>query len=212
MGGGGMNKCMSPAGHAAFSAFVFLEDHVKRGAGGVIDLTGLPKPEREARRRKYIYETLVDSGYREARSDPRRATSLDVKLNKFAAGARLGRLFADQAGTVAPKLTPAVWNTQLRLVMNALPFDCRRASARMEPTPRRNDLCDSDFPCYFCGLGEDSTRHVFGECSVIRPARDKIGKMLGCKLGHAMTVTLLAFKKVDNPAVALAIACFNWVV
>ena len=210
--GGAMNRCMSPEGHAAYSAFVVLEDHAERRQGGTIDLDKLPKMDQGPKRRKYVYDILAASGYEGPRSDPKFSTSMDNKLNKFAAGARLGRHFVAQAGVVARCLTPAVWNTQLRLAFNALPFDCRRASANMDPVPRPNMLTDSPFPCYFCGEGEDSTAHVYDGCRVVRTARERMGRMMGCNLGHDMKTTLLAFPVVANKAVALAITCFNWAV
>ena len=47
--------------------------------------------------------------------------------------------------------------------------------------------------CYFCGAGEDSAEHVYGECAVVREARRRWAVVLGCKLGDAWEVTLLAF-------------------
>ena len=82
----------------------------------------------------------------------------------------------------------------------------------MDPTVRPSPLSDSPFPCYFCGIGEDSTTHVYGPCTVVRKARAEMGRMMGCTLRDDMSVTLLAFAKSTNPAVALAIVCFNWAV
>jgi ribonuclease HI len=210
--GGAMNGCMSPEGHAAYSAFVVLEDHVDRRQGGDINIDKLPPVSQGPKRRRFLYNMLAASGYKGSRSDPKKATSLNSKINKFVAGSGLGQCFVAQAGVVAQALTPAVWNTQLRLVFNALPFDCRRASARMDPEPRPSPLTDSDYHCYFCGAGEDSTTHVYADCPVVRAARNRMGRMFGCNLGHDMSTTLLAFPVVHNKAVALAITCFNWAV
>ena len=212
--GHAMDNCMAPDGHAAYCAFVILEDHAARRHGRSIDLSGLPGRGKKdaAKRRRFLYRLLATGGFRAARSDPRKPTSLDRKIGRYVEGDRPGRHFAAQAKGVAGRLTPAVWNNQLRLMFNALPFDHRRADAHMEVTPRPNGLWESDFPCYFCGHGEDSTEHVYGECLVVRAARKRVARMLGCVLTDDMAVTLLAFPVVKNPAVAVGIICFNWAV
>ena len=210
--GRAMDNCMTTEGHAAYCAFVVLEDHAPRQVGGRLDLGRLPRAGLPAKRRAYIYRLLADTGYAAARSSPAKGTSLDNKIGKFVPGPGQGRLLVAQAGAVARKLTPAVWNTQLRLTYNALPFDCRRESACMDPTRRNTSGVGSPFPCYFCGEGEDSTKHVFGECKVVRKARRGVARLVGCNLDDSMRTTLLAFPVVDNPAVALAIVCFNWAV
>ena len=82
----------------------------------------------------------------------------------------------------------------------------------MDVTDRPSLLTDSPSPCYFCGAGEDSAEHVYGECVVVRSAWAGLAKMLGCKLTDDFAVTLLSFPRLDNPAVAVAIVCFNWAV
>lgn len=212
--GRAMNHCMLPHGHAAFCAFALLEDYASRKHGIVIDLSALPSraPQHAAKRRRHIYLLLADRAYDKPRRGQGVATSLDSKMGRFVEGNGLGSLFVSQAAAVANKLTPAVWNTQIRLMHNALPFERRRAAAHMEVERRWSVLTDSHYPCYFCGAGEDSAEHVFGDCAVVRTARDRMGAMLGCSLGHDFAVTLLAFPKLANPAVAIAIVCFNWAV
>jgi ribonuclease HI len=203
---------MSPIAQGAFAAFTFLEDHVERDQGGAIDLAGLPGPGQAARRRSFIYKALADNGYRIPRLDPKKDTSLEVKLFKMSGVTGLGHHFVKQAGQVAHLLTPAVWNTQLRLNYNALPFDRRRFNAKMDPITRPSPLTSSPFPCFFCGAGEDCAPHVFGPCVVVRAARDQLGALVGSRLGHEWSTTLLAFPPVSNKAVAVSIACFNWAV
>jgi ribonuclease HI len=208
-----MDKCMATQGHAAYSAFVLLEDHIPRGVGGVIDLAALPGPgsAQAPKRRRYLYGVLANNGYH----GPRRLhkeTSVDAKIGRFVGGPSPGKYFGSQAAKVAHTLTPAVWNTQLRLMFNALPFERRRAGANMEVPSRPSLLTEYDYPCYFCGGGQDSTEHVFGECEVICTARAALGTLIGCKLANTMEVTLLSFPVLDNPAVAAAIVCFNWAV
>ena len=82
----------------------------------------------------------------------------------------------------------------------------------MDVKARPSPLAASDFPCYFCGVGDDSTLHVYGECWVVRAARKRVAAMLGCTLTDDMAVTMLSFPRVSNPAVAVTIVCFNWAV
>ena len=211
--GHAMDRCMAPEGHAAYAAFSFLEDHAPRGDGECIRLDSLPGPNKGPQRRRFVYQTLVHAGYKKQRDCSSKASSLGRKLGRFlAGGAELGRLFVKQAAAVACKLTPAVWNTQLRLMYNALPFDVRRDQANMEPAARPGPLSSSNFPCRFCERGEDSTPHVFGPCTVVRRARGDFATRVGCPVRHGLNYTLLAFPKDPNPAVALSIACFNWAV
>jgi hypothetical protein len=210
--GHAMDRCMTTRGHAAYAAFHMLEDYAPRRHNAIITLEALPPRSQGPKRRKFIYEHLAECAYDIPRLDPKRKTSLDRKINKFCPAMKLGRLFRAQAGVVARKLTPAVWNTQLRLMFNALPFECRRNSARMNPTHRPNSHTTSPFPCYFCGKGEDSADHVFGRCEVVREARTRVAASLGCVLVHDMRTTLLAFPTPNNPAMAVAIVCFNWAV
>ena len=131
--GRAMDKCMAPSGHAAYSAFRILEDHTVRKPGGAITLDDLPPrgPKHAAKRRKFLYLRLVESEYEKARSGKGVKTSVDSKIGRFVAGARPGRHFAEQAANTAGALSPSVWNTQLRLMHNALPFDRRRLGAKM---------------------------------------------------------------------------------
>ena len=53
---------------------------------------------------------------------------------------------------------------------------------------------------------------MYTKCKVVREARLKWGKMIGCKLSDDWATTLLTFPPVDNPAVAPGILGFNWAV
>ena len=43
--------------------------------------------------------------------------------------------------------------------------------------------------CFFCGAGEDSAEHVYGECAVVREARLRWAAVLGCELGDGWEVS-----------------------
>ena len=103
--GGAMDKCMAPTGHAAYSAFRILEDHAARGAGGAINLDGLPPQgvKHAAKRRRFLYLLLVNSGYAKARSGKGVKTSFDSKIGRFVAGDKPGRHVAEQAVNTATR-------------------------------------------------------------------------------------------------------------
>ena len=85
-----MDKCMTTDGHAAHSAFTFLEYFADRGKGGIIDLTKLPKMKAPAARRSYIYKTLADRVYETERMYAKRPSSLPAKLARFTCRALTG--------------------------------------------------------------------------------------------------------------------------
>ena len=70
-------------------------------------------------------------------------------------------LFKANCKLIKSSLSPVIWNTQLRLTFNALPFDRRLRSANILNTP-------SPLKCLFCGTAEDSLRHVYGDCEIIK--------------------------------------------
>ena len=102
------------------------------------------------------------------------------------------------------RISPAKWNTQFRLVMRALPFDRRRAEAKMSTR--------EDPYCYLCGEGDDSARHFYGECEVVREARKELGARIDCKLPEGLGYTALAFERTKGDLGARAILHFNWAV
>ena len=66
--------------------------------------------------------------------------------------------------------------------------------------------------CYFCGDGPDSAEHVYGECRVVRKARNKWGNKIGCLWTDTMDSAMLTFRPMVNKAYAIGIVCFNWAV
>ena len=225
-----MDYNMMPECHAAYSGWSFLEYFAPRlgdahpGARGnswCIDLQSLPGPKAASRRRGFIYRTAAREFYHDARTGSARKGSLPVKMGRFTRAPGAAGHFLANARTAAAGLSPAVWNLQVRLMHNALPFERRRRAANMEIAvrwrrQRREDLAQTlvgvGDGCFFCGGGEDSVEHVYGECPVVADARARWGDTLGCKLSDAWEVTLLAFPALDNPAVGPGIVTFNWAV
>ena len=97
-----------------------------------------------------------------------------------------------------------VWNTQLRLTFNALPFDHRLRNASILNTP-------SPLKCVFCGAAEDSLRHVYGECEVVKTARASYGSHIGCDLGAGLRDALMLFPA-TSPTKTLGSCAFNFAV
>ena len=217
--GDAMTKCMTPSGHAAHSGFTYMNYFCDRGAGRCISLEGLPEKRKGAARRKYIYQQMADRAYEYERGGPEAKTSLHYKLGRFTQEAERANYYKANAKKAAPDVTPAVWNTQLRLIHNALPFERRRRGANMVIAARTRRLEDGTEEkveegdaCFFCGQGPDSTEHVYGDCLVVRAARKGWGELIGCSWVDTMASATLTFRPVENKAHATGIVCFNWAV
>ena len=103
-----------------------------------------------------------------------------------------------------------MWNNQFKLVMNALATDCRRSSASMTVPLRHSPLSPSPFPCYFCGTGEDTVRHMYtNECPVTRESRLMLGGAVGITIVGTLRHSLLAFPP-TNPIITLATYSLNY--
>ena len=202
----GLDNNMVCEAHGAYGAFILLYSYVPR-RGKLIDLAALPPMDRPTARRRWVYNAIATEGLWRERRDPRIKTSLTRKLSnllktppllKEAHHVNAHAMLARKTRTV----TPAVWNTQFRLMMHALPFDRRRRKAKM--VVKKGG-------CYFCGKEEDSVRHVFG-CQVVNEAREELAKRIGCTLPHGLKYTLLAFPPTTSPISTLAFFHFNWAV
>ena len=79
---------------------------------------------------------MADRAYEYGRGNPAAKTSLHFKLGRFTQKPRRAANFVANAKAAAPDVTPAVWNTQLRLIHNALPFERRRSGADMQIADR----------------------------------------------------------------------------
>ena len=206
---------MSPSGHRAYGAFVLLEDHAPRGPDMAIDLADLPPPDKGASRRKWFYDKLAMGGYKKARSDPSVPTSIEFKLAKrlcldpAQAIVKASQVRAN-AELVRKMSSPAIWNTNFRLLFNALPFDKRRVDARMEVVERPMGCDPPRHDCFFCGKHEDSALHVYTCCPVVLEARARLNARMGTRMGNTWTEVLLAFPVLDSPLTAWLTACFNY--
>jgi ribonuclease HI len=189
-----MNGSMCPDEHSAFAAFTLLYDHSPR-TNALIDMSRLPPTDKPASRRRFIYNQLAVEGYWQKRSCPLKSTSLTTKLdrllppdiNKAVAGRRLNT----HLKLLGKKVTPAVWNLQFRLLFNACPFDVRRRKAKMDVEDRSSPLSRHSLPCYLCGVGRDSMRHVMCRCPVVVGARVALGVKLGFNFPSDITHVLL---------------------
>jgi ribonuclease HI len=189
-----MNGSMRPDEHSAYAAFTLLHDHSPR-SNALIDMSGLPSPDKPAARRRFLYTQLALSGYWQKRSCPSQPTSMQNKLGRLlpphvdkAAAVRHLRSHAKALGRRA---TPAAWNYHLRLVSNSTPFEVRRRQANMDVSSRLSSSSRHSLPCYLCGVGRDSLRHVMCRCPVVVGARTEIGVKLGIAFPSSVSHVLL---------------------
>ena len=154
-----------------------------------------------------MYELLAAEGYWIERDDLAKKSSLPRKLAKFTGGPAssvLARHVRAHARLAAHHVSPARWNNQLRLIMNALPFEKRRSDANMH-----SSLARAHTRCYFCDQGEDSAAHVY-LCPVVCAARKLVGERAGCKMLDGLDQTALAYPPCDSILPTLLTFAFNW--
>ena len=221
---------MTPVGHGVYAAFVLLEDHAPRGTGMRIDLDSLPAPTKKAQRRLWFYNKLILGNYATPRSDPKVPTSIEFKLTKRlevstgVAKAKSRELYTN-ANIVRKMATPAIWNNVFRIIFDALPFDRKRFNAKMQVQERAlsssstadhglfsNNVLSPSFACHFCGGGDDSSKHVFLDCGVVRRARETLNQRVGTCMGHTWGDVLLAFPPLSSPVTIWLTTIFNYYV
>ena len=70
---------------------------------------------------------------------------------------------------ITPGIPAHIRDSQRTLIFNAQNTDHRRRKAMHVP-PR--GPADNPHPCFFCGTGQDSTPHIYGDCAPLgKPAR-----------------------------------------
>ena len=208
------------AEHEAYCAWKTLYDHGKRDRNKMLvtdHLTGSIST-----RRRLLYLQLIREGYWQERDtdSSRFKASLPRKLRRFfpsASPARMRRRVRQlksnlkSAGNI-PKA--GQWNTWFRFVTNALPTDCRLASAGIFPTNRRADHRQR---CFFCGTGKDDLRHIFGDCAPVAQALRACAHQLQLQLPASATTLGLATLTVaapttPSPLFSVFIFTFVWAV
>lgn len=197
--------------HAAVAAQWALTYSPRSPDTGTLDLERLPPLEKPAARRRFIYTSLVTRSY-PARDTPRDPVSLAAKLGRFLRPGKVSaavRCVRAHAKLVAGNVRPAAWNCQLRLTFNALPFDVRRSKARMQVPQRASPLSSLPFPCYLCGRGHDSAKHVYTRCSVVKAAWVAVVALTRFGRHHALSTTLLAYTPTTSPLPTLLVVLFN---
>ena len=192
-----LDNSLSPADHAAYAAFYFLEDSAPRRNGVLISLEGLPNTGHARARRGWIYLnlTLRSPDYKTQRWSYSKVTSLPWKVGKAIGGTThpfpdrgAAKRMCANGNLARTKVSAGKWDIMFRAVTNSLPFSKRMFQAGM---------IREVVPCYFCGaLESDSHHHVFGDCPVVCEARGLVGLATGAELGtgldHAfLTVGLL---------------------
>jgi ribonuclease HI/exonuclease III len=189
-----MNGSMRPDEHSAYAAFELLEDHSPR-SNALIDMSDLPPSDKPAARRRFLYTQLSVSGYWQKRSCKDRPTSMQNKLARLLPPnidkVDAVRHLCSHATAVGRRATPAVWNYLLRLVSNSTPFEVRRRQAKMDVTSRLSPSSRHSLPCYLCGVGRDSLRHVMCRCPVVVGARAVLEVKMGIAFPSSVAHVLL---------------------
>ena len=84
---------------------------------------------------------------------------------------------------------PAHFRTiQTQITFNSLPTDTRRKSAKMT-VPTRGPVTNPH-PCYLCGIGPDTTKHIFTNCIPVQRAKSKCLNLLQLRSFSTSTSTL----------------------
>jgi ribonuclease HI len=210
-----LDNTLEPSAHGAYAAWAFMYDYAKRNnqRGLSIDMAGLPKPWKARERRGWIYHRLVHAGYRKPRNSLSAKTSVASRLATTIgkpASTATNRWIAHHLALASGHTSPAVWNLHLRLGFRCLPFDKRRAQAKMQVAARPAPGVSSPFPCFACGKGVDSAAHLYTKCRVVRGARLEVSKRTGAQLGDSMDRVLLAFPPTDNPLLPALTLAFNY--
>ena len=202
--------------HRARAAFHYLELYCPRDINKclIVDrLKGAP-----ARTRRLLYRDLVRWGYRKERSSILTCyrSSLPNKLKRVLSLANnkqallAAHNLRSHARLASAKLTPYTRNTFLRLVHNALPTDIRRVAAR-QPVRKRAPpgAPGSPYPCYLCGQGEDSFKHLLASCQVVRGALERVAKAVKHNIPYNQDTLSLNFTPTSSKLVTHVIMHFT---
>jgi ribonuclease HI len=200
--------------HVAYAAFKYMEDSNPRDTNRMLSLSHLSGNRKQRRAKLYTHLVLEEYWYPRESTLSKYPTSLPNKL------ARLGVVDPVASANVkthairsSRRFPPHVWNTNLRLIFNALPTDLRRFQAQMRPTPRGPDPHSNPFPCYLCGVGTDSIRHLHGGgCPIVEAALDIVSQATHVPLHYTLNNLLLNFNAHKHPKRSDIIISFNFAV
>jgi ribonuclease HI len=191
-----IEKTMSIGMHKWFAAFRLLHDLNNRAPGGNIVSSHLHGTA--AKVRSLIYRDFIDRYYWRHRDSPLKTfnSSLTNKLSRLVPGhdgVQLGGHIRAHAKLASKHMTPALWNNQFKLILDALPTDTRRVRGNMVVQGRPSPHTTSNFPCFLCGGFADDIRHLFqDECVPTMWARQSLRGTLGIDLGGGLLTALLA--------------------
>lgn len=202
--------------HRLFAAFRILHDCNNRAPDGSISSKHLSGSG--AKVRGLIYRDFIDLYFWRHRESHLKSfnSSLTNKLNRLVPGqdgAALGVHIRAHAKIAAKHMTPALWNNQFKLILNALPTDTRRVRGNMVVQARHSPLTDSIYPCYICGSFADDIRHMFqDECIPTRWARESIRGTLGLDFDGGLLTSLLAVPPGTVELTTTAIISLNFAI
>jgi ribonuclease HI len=206
--------------HEAYCAWVFLYDHGPRDLHKLLKTAHLTGSI--ATTRRDIYRQLIQGGYWQQREVDKKSfpTSLPNKLRRFfpsigpAVMAKKVQHLKDNLHHAGSTPKPGQWNTWLRCITNALPTDCRLASANIFPTNRSPGR---QLKCFLCGDDVDDLRHVFSDCVPVQMALISAAEKVKLTLPATATLTDLVTLTVPlaqptDAIFAIFIITFVWAV
>jgi ribonuclease HI len=82
----------------------------------------------------------------------------------------------------------------------------------MDVPSRPSPSSPHSLPCFLCGVGRDSFRHVFFRCGVVQDARTIVAQRARVTLPSPRLATLLCFPPPSSPLLPLLLLSFNFAV
>jgi ribonuclease HI len=194
--------------HRAYAAFAYLEDRCPRDNNLNIDVSHLTGVEKKDRPK--MYRDFATHAYWMKREAPGLKTSLYSKAKQWTDNPLIAeeavQILKTHRKSISKLFTSYNWNLQFKLFMNCWATDCTRDHRGMTVNKRTNTY--SDYPCYICGKGDDSTKHLLFECEVIQKAAKSYFETLKVTKIYNATNIMLLFKS-NQPIEAISIITFN---
>lgn len=204
--------------HKAFAAYQYLRDYNPSYINThVIDTNHIKGTASNQRAR--LYKDMIDMGYWQPRSSTKHTypTSLPHKISKLTythihESATLSTYIPLHRKIVRKYVTPAKWNIYFRIITNSLPTDRRRLMANMVVPTRSSPNSHSTYPCYLCGYGTDSIKHLFthNTCRVVTQSTKDIITIIKSNLTPSTYHSLLLFKPTKDPLTSVTFIYILW--
>ena len=167
--------------HRHFASFAYLREFCPRDGFRRLDTSSLK--DNEAKDRPTIYKQLVHLGYQYERESPKYPSSLANKVAKWKGQANeakpIIRNLRQHRKNMGRQFTPYIWNIFFKLLTYCWATDRDRGKRGGKPKKRTSPLTSDCYPCYICGLCDDSMTHLLRECRIVRKAGESLLQGLG---------------------------------